>query len=504
MAEQRQARRRRRPAGRARAPAAQRHGARPSAPGGPSRPGSPPTPCCARSTRGPTPTSRCRRSCAVTASRGATRPSRPSSPSARSAGRASTTPSSPRRPAARPPRIDPQVLDVLRLGVHQVLGMRVATHAAADQTVGLAKVVAGAGASGFVNAVMRRTSERSLEEWRDAVVPEGGGVAALAVRHSHPRVGRHRAARRPARPRPRHRRDGRRRARRTARRPTTSRRACTLVARPGLTAVDELCSYDDIEPSPISPIGVVLGSGDPGRRPGGARRARGRAGRGLPARRPRAGRRRRAADDVPARWLDLCAGPGGKAGVLGALAIEVGCRPHRGRGEPAPRRPGPLDPARPHPARQDAGSPRRGAHRRRAGGRRGRAGGLRQGARRRALHRAGGAAPPTRGALAPPAVRRRRAGAASSARCWPPRWMPWHPAVSSPTPRAAPTSPRPASSSSDVLKRRHDVEVVDARLLFTDAVGRPLEGLGEGPYVQLWPHVHGTDAMFVALLRKAG
>jgi 16S rRNA (cytosine967-C5)-methyltransferase len=27
-------------------------------------------------------------------------------------------------------------------------------------------------------------------------------------------------------------------------------------------------------------------------------------------------------------------------------------------------------------------------------------------------------------------------------------------------------------------------------------------GLGEGPYVQLWPHVHGTDAMFFALLRK--
>ena len=46
--------------------------------------------------------------------------------------------------AGRPTtRIDPQVLDVLRLGAHQLLGMRVATHAAADQTVGLAKVVAG-------------------------------------------------------------------------------------------------------------------------------------------------------------------------------------------------------------------------------------------------------------------------------------------------------------------------------------------------------------------------
>ena len=27
--------------------------------------------------------------------------------------------------------------------------------------------------------------------------------------------------------------------------------------------------------------------------------------------------------------------------------------------------------------------------------------------------------------------------------------------------------------------------------------------LGEGPDVQLWPHVHGTDAMFFAALRRA-
>jgi 16S rRNA (cytosine967-C5)-methyltransferase len=54
----------------------------------------------------------------------------------------------------------------------------------------------------------------------------------------------------------------------------------------------------------------------------------------------------------------------------------------------------------------------------------------------------------------------------------------------------------------DVLKRRDDVELVDARELFIDATGRELPGLGEGPFVQLWPHVHGTDAMFFALLRN--
>jgi 16S rRNA (cytosine967-C5)-methyltransferase len=55
---------------------------------------------------------------------------------------------------------------------------------------------------------------------------------------------------------------------------------------------------------------------------------------------------------------------------------------------------------------------------------------------------------------------------------------------------------------SDVAKRRHDVEIVDARDLFRDTGGRPIEHLGEGPFVQLWPHVHGTDAMFFSLIRK--
>jgi 16S rRNA (cytosine967-C5)-methyltransferase len=44
--------------------------------------------------------------------------------------------------------------------------------------------------------------------------------------------------------------------------------------------------------------------------------------------------------------------------------------------------------------------------------------------------------------------------------------------------------------------------VLDARPLFTDAAGAPVPHLGAGPYVQLWPHLHGTDAMFLALLRK--
>jgi 16S rRNA (cytosine967-C5)-methyltransferase len=49
----------------------------------------------------------------------------------------------------------------------------------------------------------------------------------------------------------------------------------------------------------------------------------------------------------------------------------------------------------------------------------------------------------------------------------------------------------------DVLRKRSDVELIDARPLLP---GVP--DLGEGPDVQLWPHLHGTDAMYLALLRK--
>src|ERR671912_356894 len=225
--------------------------------------------------------------------------------------------------AGRPTsRIDPQVLDVLRLGSHQLLGMRVATHAAADQTVGLTRAVAGAGASGFVNAVLRRISERTLEQWREAVVPEGGGAAALAVRHSHPEwvVSALRAALL-----------GHGRAT-----PGTVDGELTslleadneppqvhLVARPGLSTVDELVAAGDVERSTGSPIGAVLVSGDPGDL---AAVRDGRAaiqdeGSQLVA---LALATAQTVPGLPARWLDLCAGPGGKAGVLGALALRTG------------------------------------------------------------------------------------------------------------------------------------------------------------------------------------
>jgi 16S rRNA (cytosine967-C5)-methyltransferase len=49
----------------------------------------------------------------------------------------------------------------------------------------------------------------------------------------------------------------------------------------------------------------------------------------------------------------------------------------------------------------------------------------------------------------------------------------------------------------DDVVGRGDAELIDARPLMP---GVP--ALGDGPDVQLWPHLHGTDAMYLALLRR--
>jgi 16S rRNA (cytosine967-C5)-methyltransferase len=57
--------------------------------------------------------------------------------------------------------------------------------------------------------------------------------------------------------------------------------------------------------------------------------------------------------------------------------------------------------------------------------------------------------------------------------------------------------------TSDVLNEtlavRGDVEVIPAMRLLPEVPDAAL-----GPYLQLWPHRHSTDAMFAAYLRKIG
>jgi 16S rRNA (cytosine967-C5)-methyltransferase len=82
-------------------------------------------------------------------------------------------------------RLDPDVIDLLRLGVYQLLFMgSVPAYAAIAQTVELAKRRHGLGASKLVNAVLRRT-DREREMLSTA--PPGDSVEALSLKYSHPR-----------------------------------------------------------------------------------------------------------------------------------------------------------------------------------------------------------------------------------------------------------------------------------------------------------------------------
>lgn len=85
-------------------------------------------------------------------------------------------------------RIDPPVRDALRLGIYQVLFMRVPDHAAVNNSVDLCSAIGYKSASGLVNAVLRKVCAQPLEYWREEIV-EGveDPLERLARRWSHPR-----------------------------------------------------------------------------------------------------------------------------------------------------------------------------------------------------------------------------------------------------------------------------------------------------------------------------
>lgn len=90
--------------------------------------------------------------------------------------------------------LQPDLLDALRLGVHQLLLMRVGAHAAVDRTVDLVAAQVNPGAARLANAVLRRAAaHETVQEWL-AVLAESGHlpaldddpVAHLAITTSHP------------------------------------------------------------------------------------------------------------------------------------------------------------------------------------------------------------------------------------------------------------------------------------------------------------------------------
>jgi 16S rRNA (cytosine967-C5)-methyltransferase len=87
-------------------------------------------------------------------------------------------------------RLDPEILDLLRLGAHQLLATRVPPHAAVATTVDLARAVVHEGAARMVNAVLRRVDRDDLRGWVDRVAPDPSKdpEGYLAIYRAHPRL----------------------------------------------------------------------------------------------------------------------------------------------------------------------------------------------------------------------------------------------------------------------------------------------------------------------------
>jgi 16S rRNA (cytosine967-C5)-methyltransferase len=213
-----------------------------------------------------------------------------------------------RRPAAD---IDPGILDVLRLACHQLLSMRVAQHAAVDEAVSLATVGSNS-ATGFVNGVLRTITRSPAEEWRERVLALAKSPdEVLAIEYSHPewilRAFRQSLAA-----------EGRESELHALLAADNVAPRVSVTALPGRSTVAELDAY----PSPFSPVGATLDRGDPSRlaavRAGDARvqdEGSQLAALALSRARP---------IEAGEKWLDLCAGPGGKAALLAAEAALGG------------------------------------------------------------------------------------------------------------------------------------------------------------------------------------
>jgi 16S rRNA (cytosine967-C5)-methyltransferase len=82
--------------------------------------------------------------------------------------------------------VDQGIVDICRIGVHQLFEMRVATHAAVSATVELARKVIGESKASFVNAILRKVSARSFDEWMAPVLEIEDSVSRLSILYSHP------------------------------------------------------------------------------------------------------------------------------------------------------------------------------------------------------------------------------------------------------------------------------------------------------------------------------
>jgi 16S rRNA (cytosine967-C5)-methyltransferase len=386
-------------------------------------------------------------------------------------------------------RIDPPLREVLRLGIHQLLATRVRAHAAVATSVDLAKEVAGPRSAGFVNAVLRRVATRDLETWINVAAPsrDADPLGHLVVRYSHPRwivaalsesLGES----------PGDNAVGGLAETEAALAADSTRPGVTLCVVPGLADAAELVTGGG-ELARWSPFGAYLDGGDPAAVPA--------VGEGRAAVQDEASQlaamalARVAVTGQDSRWLDLCAGPGGKARLLAGLAAGRGARlvaadkrVHRARmagvaagvtgaaaavaadGTVPPWRPGTFD-----RVLADVPCSGLGALRRRPEAR-----------WRKSPDDVAGLGILQRRLLAAALDAVRPGGVVGYVTC---------------SPHLAETR----AVVADILRDRDDVVVLDAPAVLSEVPDLRCSE-PDSKYVQFWPHRHGTDAIFLALLQR--
>ena len=376
-------------------------------------------------------------------------------------------------------QIDPVLLDLLRLGAYQLLRTNVAPHAAVSTTVEQAGVEFDTARAGFVNAVLRKIAGRDEQSWIAELAPSAATdpVGHVAFVHAHPRwiaqafadalgpdAGELAAALAADDARP----------------------AVHLAVRPGVLTATELAGAVGGTVGRFSPYAVYLSGGDPGRLAP-VRDASALVqdeGSQLVA---------RALVSAPCvgedggRWLDLCAGPGGKTALIAAIAAQRGAtvtavEPNSRRADMVEQNTRGLTVEVVRADGRESHLPEGGFDRVLVDAPCTGLGALRR--RPEARWRRTPSDVPALGKL-------QRELLASAIRLTRPGGVVLY----------ATCSPHLAETVGVVsdATRRHPVTALDARALFD-----PAEDIGAGPFVQLWPHRHGTDAMFAAVLRKDG
>jgi len=201
--------------------------------------------------------------------------------------------------------VDAGIVDLARMGVHQLHEMRIPDHAAVSATVEVARKRLGESQASFVNALLRAVTRKSLEEWFAPLESISDHVEKFAVQYSHPAwiISAYfdllkswdfvelelRSNNVPAIP--------------------------TLVSWPGYSTQADLIALGG-EPTKYSALGVSM-KGNPGKLELIQHRLAGVQDEGsqLVA-------SVFAAASGGQQWLDLCAGPGGKAALLSSIARQ--------------------------------------------------------------------------------------------------------------------------------------------------------------------------------------